>query len=451
MPTLRDLIPDIPGLRFIADELEILSGTGRRALFDTPFLTDAKSIEKELDDTEDLLGKDFTELGHSLMMIRDIAGTLQRLAQRQVLDDIELFEVKAFALLISAMAKEITRQNIHAVAFPDMEPIVTLLDPEGTRVAHFYIYDAYSPELKTLRNRHRANPSDALYDEMVQLEDKIRGDIARQLWPRASHLQQALRQAARLDLLIARAKLVNKLGLARPTIGGTEAFHGLFNPQIRAILKDKGRTYQPIDINIPHGVTVITGANMAGKSVTLKTVALAQAMAQLGFHVPAREAHITPVHQILMSIGDNQDENAGLSSFASEMLRIDEILDKTERNPQSLVLIDEPARTTNPIEGVALVNALVQMLGCRKAFTLVTTHYSRLEADANRLRVRGFVSEPSAKVTKDNIEQYIDYSLMPDDDRQAPLEALRIASILGISPTLIEHAKKYLSAPPNID
>ena len=91
-------------------------------------------------------------------------------------------------------------------------------------------------------------------------------------------------------------------------------FEGLFHPQIREILEQEGRAFQAVDLKLEKGTTVITGANMAGKTVLLKSVQLAQYLMQFGFYVPARRAGMPLVEQVLTSIGDDQDELNGLSS-----------------------------------------------------------------------------------------------------------------------------------------
>lgn len=184
---------------------------------------------------------------------------------------------------------------------------------------------------------------------------------------------------------------------------------------------------------------------MAGKTVLLKSIGLAQMMFQFGFPVPATSCCLDPVDDVVFCIGDEQNEMNGLSSFASEITRISEILNRSERE-HLLVLIDEPARTTNPVEGKALVQALVSIMNSRNSFTLVTTHYSQLGIACRRLRVKGFVEDLVDKpLTAQNINRYIDYSLVPDDSDEVPHEALRIAEMLSCHPELLSAAREFLS------
>ena len=183
---------------------------------------------------------------------------------------------------------------------------------------------------------------------------------------------------------------------------------------------------------------------MAGKTVLLKSVGTAQQMTQLGMYAPADEAVVTLVDDVATSIGDEQDEMNGLSSFASEIIKISNIIQRC-RHERLLVLVDEPARTTNPVEGKALVQALIILLEESSSLSLVTTHYSQLGTGCRRLRVRGFVEDMcDLPLNPQNINRFIDYSLTPDTTDEVPQEAIRIAAILGCDASLLERARQVL-------
>ena len=185
---------------------------------------------------------------------------------------------------------------------------------------------------------------------------------------------------------------------------------------------------------------------MAGKTVLLKSVGTAQIMAQCGMYVPASKAIVKLVEGVVTSIGDDQDEMNGLSSYAAEIIKISDIID-TCRHHEMLVLIDEPARTTNPVEGKALVQAIIKILNTMDSTTLVTTHYSQLGTECRRLRVKGFVENLSdLPLNPRNINRFIDYSLTEDSSDDVPHEALRIASILQCNPEMIVLAQKNINS-----
>lgn len=455
----RQAIDEIGGLRYVADGLELCSGLARRVLYDAPMMTSGCEIEAELALVErtvamfgDAARADaFSAIALKLSQVKDLRGTVAKLAAQRTLDDVELFEVKVFAMTAQAVRTLAAGADIDVVAVPDTGAVAGLLDPDGTGIPHFSIYDSYSIELgdvrrkiKKLKQKDAAEDKIAeLYAENARIEDKVRVRLSMELGAFADVLEQAMAAVARLDILAAKARQALGWELCRPQVSeNVTEYEGLFNPAVRGTLLERGKEFQPVDIAVGQGPTVITGANMGGKTVLLKTVALAQAMFQFGFYVPAASAEVAVVDEILMSIGDAQDEMSGLSSFAAEMMRLNDIICRIRAGRRGLALIDEPARTTNPAEGEAIVNALLDFLAAHRVRSLVTSHYSGIRADVTRLRVRGFAQDAEG-VTVCNIQDHMDYSLMPDDGH-APREALRIARILGVDEELTNRAAEYL-------
>ena len=174
-------------------------------------------------------------------------------------------------------------------------------------------------------------------------------------------------------------------------------------------------------------------------------MALAQTLFQFGFYVPAEQAEIALVDEVLLCIGDDQSELSGLSSYASEMLRVNAIVQDVKAGKNALILIDELARTTNPTEGKAIVNAMLDFLTDKGARSLITSHYSGIKARCKKMRVKGFVKEHvQGQLTINNINEFIDYSLIEDTHDSVPQEAMRIARILGIDEELLDKAEEFL-------
>ena len=140
--------------------------------------------------------------------------------------------------------------------------------------------------------------------------------------------------------------------------------------------------------------------------------------------------------ELYFCIGDEQSVEKGLSSFAAEMKNIDAVIKASRENKRILALIDEPARTTNPTEGTALVSALLQVLTAKDMSLVMTTHYDIEPGKARCLRVKGFVNGS------------MDYQLVEVQDGEAPHEALNIAESLGIDPEWINMARDLLETPP---
>ena len=127
------------------------------------------------------------------------------------------------------------------------------------------------------------------------------------------------------------------------------------------------------------------------------------------------------------------------------MLKINNIIQQTKQN-RLLVLIDEPARTTNPYEGMAIVDAIVEYLNRQSSFSLLTTHYSGLLSQCKRLRVKGLKQgiDDTQRITPQNINSFIDYTLTEDHSGNVPQEALRIAEILNFDTEVLSNARKAL-------
>ena len=426
------------------DQLELQSGFARRWLLDSPMMTQGDEIAA----TYDVLRRFDTFVGQAdktrldtllfkLQGLKDIRTTIKNLHNHATLDDIELFEVKHLAILATDVARLMREQGMDGVVeIPALDEVIDILDPDGMKIATFYIYDSYCAQLRDLRNQMRQHPEqqDDLLLQASELEEGVRQDLSRQLHPFATAIEQAQIALARIDVNLAKATQIRQMGLCFPVLSqdGTSRYDAMFHPQVKAALADRSRQFQPVDIAFGQHPTLITGANMGGKTVVLKTLTLCQLLFQFGFGIPAASAQIVVKDEIYFCIGDEQSVEKGLSSFAAEMKNIDAVIKASRENRKLLALIDEPARTTNPTEGAALVTALLQVLAGRDMSLVMTTHYDIEPGDARCLRVKGF----------ENGE--MDYQLVEVQDGEVPHEALNIAQSLGIDSEWITTARTLL-------
>ena len=442
---LKNVIESPCGLRYMIDQLELQSGYARRWLLDTEMMTRAEDIVACYDALRHFV--EFVErvdkihidtLLFKLQGLKDIRTTIRNLAGKQVLDDIELFEVKHLAILAGDVAKLLKQHDLDSVvAIPPLDQVINVLDPDGMKIATFYIYDSYCEQLKQLRSQMRQHPDqqDDLILQADALEDSVRADLSERLRPFATAIEQAQLALARTDVLMAKAMQMRAMGLTFPelSLDGMCRYEGIFHPQVQAAVTSHGRKYQPVDIAYGLQPTLITGANMGGKTVVLKTLTLCQLLFQFGFGIPAAQARIDVKDEIYFCIGDEQSVEKGLSSFAAEMKNIDAVIKASRMNKKLLALIDEPARTTNPTEGAALVSALLRVLDGKDMSLVMTTHYDIEPGKAHCLRVKGF----------ENGE--MDYRLVEVRDGEVPHEALNIAQNLGIDTEWIETARAMLA------
>ena len=134
----------------------------------------------------------------------------------------------------------------------------------------------------------------------------------------------------------------------------------------------------PIDLDLGGlRALVISGPNTGGKTVALKTLGLAALLHQAGLRPPAETAALPVFDQVLADIGDRQSIEMSLSTFSGHVASIVAILNAAGEH--SLVLLDELASGTDPVEGSALAQALVARLAEQARLTLVTTHYPELK------------------------------------------------------------------------
>lgn len=344
------------------DQLELQSGYARRWLLDSPMML----RDEEIAASYRMLHRftqfiDQVEKTHidtllfKLQGLKDIRTTINHLKQHAVLDDIELFEVKHLAILATDVAALLASHGMgDVVQIPALDEVITILDPDGMKIATFYIYDSYCAQLKDLRSQMRQHPEqqEDLLLQADELEEGVRKDLTTALHPWSAALEQAQLALAQLDVLLAKALQIKQMELAFPTVShdGTSRYEAMFHPQVKAALAVHGRAFQPVDITVSQEPTLITGANMGGKTVVLKTLTLCQLLFQFGFGIPAATAQIAVKDEIYFCIGDDQSVEKGLSSFAAEMKNIDAVIKASRENKKLLALIDEPARTTNPTE-----------------------------------------------------------------------------------------------------
>jgi len=141
----------------------------------------------------------------------------------------------------------------------------------------------------------------------------------------------------------------------------------------------------PLDLELDQNFRclIISGPNAGGKTVALKTIGLIGQMAMAGLPIPADEGSCLPFFdQFLIDIGDQQSLENDLSTFTSHVTNLKQFIDLA--TDKSLVMIDELGTATDPLEGVALGQAVLEELLRKKTLTVVTTHHSGLKAFADK-------------------------------------------------------------------
>jgi DNA mismatch repair protein MutS2 len=325
--------------------------------------------------------------------------------------------------------------------------------PQGVRVvreAPTYLLCSVEYDAATLAALERR---EAAAEAAAAAEERVRARLSSLVREHAGALNAAAAALGEIDVLTAAARYAQRYACGVPQIVSSAqlAFEGGRFLPLEAELEAQGRAFTPIDIDL-NGIAVLTGPNMGGKSVCLQTCGFIALCASFGLPVPARAARIGLFDDIAwLGIGADRQLGGLLSSFAQEVVRLQEILVRGARKP--LVLIDEFARTTNPTEGKALLVAVIDALRDRGAIGLAATHLAGVaqEAGVRHFAVRGLRGIPQRPAASDLREALaalaasMDYTIAEvTADQEQCSDAIALAELLGLDPALVASARGVL-------
>lgn len=217
-----------------------------------------------------------------------------------------------------------------------------------------------------------------LIEEKNEIE-RILSGLTAMIAPFADDIHISCNVMGALDVIFARAIMARDQRAVRPSLNETGCIR-VVRGRHPLIQKDR---VVPVDIWLGETfrTLIITGPNTGGKTVTLKTVGLFSLMAMSGMFIPADEGtELSTFDHVFADIGDEQSIEQSLSTFSSHMTNTVRIL--SEADERSLVLLDELGAGTDPVEGAALAQAILESLYDRKTLTVATTHYSEIKAFA---------------------------------------------------------------------
>lgn len=179
-----------------------------------------------------------------------------------------------------------------------------------------------------------------------------------------------------LDLAFARGQLSREMQASEPEVGEAGSFR---LPQLRhPLLAPESVVANDVRLDGSTRVLVLSGPNAGGKTVLMKSVALAALFVRAGMHVAAAPgARVDLVDALLANIGDEQDLRENLSTFSAHVANLAHVL--AEASPRALVVLDEVGAGTDPSEGAALAQAILERLADAGARVVATTHFNLLK------------------------------------------------------------------------
>ncbi len=230
-------------------------------------------------------------------------------------------------------------------------------------------------------------------ERIAELESRLFREICERISTYAPQLLGTAQALGRLDVAAALADVAVHHRYTRPTFEADPVLRveGGRHPVAERTLREP---FVPNDLvmDTAQRIHIITGPNMAGKSMFLRQNALIVLMAQIGSFVPADLAHIGVVDRIFTRIGASDELAAGQSTFMVEMVETANILNHA--TPHSLLILDEVGRGTSTYDGMAIAWAVIEYLHNhpeRRARTLFATHYHELiEMEESLPHIRNF-------------------------------------------------------------
>ena len=281
-------------------------------------------------------------------------------------------------------------------------------------------------------------------EKIERLEQELFNELRMAVAEETEALQRNASLIAMLDVFSTLAAIAETNDYVRPDVAADRrlVIRAGRHPVVEQTLPP-GEPFIPNDVQLDvdtEQILVITGPNMAGKSVVLRQVGLLVLLAQVGSFVPADKAHVGVVDRIFTRVGASDNLAAGESTFLVEMNETANILNNA--SPASLILLDEVGRGTSTFDGLSIAWSLVEYLHEQPevaARTLFATHYHELNELAGRL---GRVQNYSIQVKEhDGRIIFLRKMVAGGTDHSYGIDVARMA---GLPPAVIDRARSVL-------
>ncbi|MFP4177042.1 MAG: DNA mismatch repair protein MutS [Candidatus Brocadiia bacterium] len=277
-------------------------------------------------------------------------------------------------------------------------------------------------------------------DRAQELEYEIFQDVREEIAEYTTRLQNTARAIAGLDALLSLAKVSAARNYSRPEICEDASFEieDGRHPVLEVIMEEQF---------VPNGVEmdgedsrlmIVTGPNMAGKSVYIRQIALITLMAQMGCFVPAKEARVGVVDRIFTRVGASDVQARGQSTFMVEMVEVANILNNA--TPRSLIILDEVGRGTSTFDGVSIAWATAEHIHDEvRARTLFATHYHELAQLANTMEG---VQNLNVAVREWQGEIIFLHRIVPGHADES--YGIHVANLAGVPDDVVDRAREIL-------
>lgn len=472
------------GFSFVMDKLGITTPYGLQERKNIVIFKDSEidKLNHELNSLETIIKsinshiEEYNSIGRIFCKLKDIRNSIKRCSEGEILDEVELYEIKYFSILVMQLKDVLDELNLNIEEFNlnSLHGIIYTLDPGDSGITTFYVYDEYSETLKKIREKKKQKESEiftakteeersklmqqrldlVIEEETVELS--IRKELTIDISKETESLNQDIKAIGRLDFLIAKANLSITYNGTRPKICSEMKIRlsEAWSPEIKEILESDKKRFTPVSIDLNAGTTIITGANMGGKSVTLKTIVLNLLLGQMGFFVFAGEAEFPILNFIHFVSDDMQSVSKGLSTFGAEIIKLKQVVECVKRE-DGFIALDEFARGTNPKEGYYLVKSLCTYLAKFNSASLISTHYDGVvQDDMDHYQVMGLknvdFNELKYKINENKthsvelIQEHMNYKLEKvSKENKVPKDALNIAILLGLQNEIVDIAKEF--------
>ena len=337
-----------------------------------------------------------TYIDDEIKRIIDISGEVKNNASsvlKQIRRDINNVRGKIGASFSSALSKAVAAGYLDDIkeTIVDNQRVLAVSAMHRRKVSGSLLGSSKSggivyiaPQATLAYSREYQN---LVYEEKQEVIKILRA-LADTIRPMVSLLEEYLEFLIHLDTVGAKAKYAKDMDAILPKISKNKKifFKNAYHPVLWKKNKEQkiNTVSQTIQLDEQQQIIVISGPNAGGKSITLKTIGLLQIMVQSGILIPVDEKSETYIFDtVLTDIGDNQSIENQLSTYSYRLKNMRYFLRKC--NEETLFLIDEFGTGSDPELGGALAEIFLEEFYHKKAFGIITTHYSNLKVLANEL------------------------------------------------------------------